>query len=86
MSPSTKSKECKRDLGVRQSKKDHQWYFGMKAHIGVAEQSGLVLSVIGRWTASSTSTKRKCNCTVTKPMRSPTPVSGLQHVALKKYE
>jgi IS5 family transposase len=30
---------------MHQTKKGHQWYFGMKAHIGVDAQSGLVHTV-----------------------------------------
>ena len=41
-SPSTKNKAGKRDPAMTQSKKGNQWYFGMKAHIGVDAQSGLV--------------------------------------------
>src|SRR6185437_14494442 len=41
-SPSTKNKEGKRDPEMTQSKKGNQWYFGMKAHIGVDAKSGLV--------------------------------------------
>ena len=41
-SPSTKNKAQKRDPEMRQSKKGNQWYFGMKAHIGVDAESGLV--------------------------------------------
>ena len=41
-SPSTKNKEQKRDPEMSQSKKGNQWYFGMKAHIGVDAKSGLV--------------------------------------------
>ena len=44
---STKNKEGKRDPERHQSKKGKQWYFGMKAHIGVDAQSGLVHTVIG---------------------------------------
>jgi transposase, IS5 family len=32
---------------MHQSKKGNQWYFGMKAHIGVDAHSGLVHTVIG---------------------------------------
>ena len=45
--PSTKNKEGKRDPDMHQSKKGKQWHFGMKAHIGVDAQSGLVHTVIG---------------------------------------
>ena len=41
-SPSTKNEAQKRDPEMRHSKKGNQWYFGMKAHIGVDAQSGLV--------------------------------------------
>ncbi len=41
-SPSTKNKAGKRDPEMTQSKKANQWYFGMKAHVGVDAQSGLV--------------------------------------------
>ena len=39
---STKNKEGKRDPEMHQAKKGNQWHFGMKAHIGVDEYSGLV--------------------------------------------
>ena len=32
---------------MHQTKKGNQWYFGMKAHIGVDADSGLVHSVVG---------------------------------------
>ena len=41
-SPSTKNREGKRDPEMRSSKKGNQWYFGMKAHVGVDAKSGLV--------------------------------------------
>jgi len=41
-SPSTKNKTGKRDKEMSQSRKGNQWYFGMKAHIGVDAKSGLV--------------------------------------------
>ena len=41
-SPSTKNKEQRRDPEMTSSKKGNQWYFGMKAHIGVDAESGLV--------------------------------------------
>ncbi|WP_304951656.1 IS5 family transposase [Sulfitobacter sp.] len=44
-SPSTKNKEQERDPEMSQSKKGNQWYFGMKAHIGVDAKSGLVHTV-----------------------------------------
>ena len=44
---STKNAEGKRDPEMKQAKKGNQWYFGMKAHIGVDAHSGLVHSVVG---------------------------------------
>ena len=41
-SPSTKNKQQKRDPAMSSSKKGNQWYFGMKAHVGVDAESGLV--------------------------------------------
>ena len=41
-SPSTKNKLGKRDPEMSQTKKGNQWYFGLKAHIGVDAKSGLV--------------------------------------------
>lgn len=42
---STKNKEGKRDPEMHQTKKGNEWFFGMKAHIGVDAQSGLVHSM-----------------------------------------
>ena len=44
-SPSSKNKSGKRDPEMSQTKKGNQWYFGMKAHIGVDAKSGLVHTV-----------------------------------------
>jgi transposase, IS5 family len=44
---STKNKTSERDPEMHQTKKGNQWHFGMKAHIGVDAESGLVHSVIG---------------------------------------
>jgi IS5 family transposase len=44
---STKNKSGERDPEMKQSQKGQQWYFGMKAHIGVDAESGLVHSVRG---------------------------------------
>lgn len=42
---STKNKDKQRDPEMSSTKKGNQWYFGMKAHIGVDTKSGLVHSV-----------------------------------------
>lgn len=39
---STKNAKGEHDPDMHQTKKGNQWYFGMKAHIGVDSQSGLV--------------------------------------------
>ncbi len=44
---STKNASGERDPEMRQTRKGNQWYFGMKAHIGVDAYSGLVHSVVG---------------------------------------
>ncbi|HMN20920.1 MAG TPA: IS5 family transposase [Ottowia sp.] len=44
---STKNKQGQRDPEMHQSRKGQQWYFGMKAHIGVDAASGLVHTVRG---------------------------------------
>lgn len=44
---STKNASGERDPEMKQSKKGQQWYFGMKAHIGVDAESGLVHTVRG---------------------------------------
>lgn len=43
---STKNAEGERDPEMKQTKKGNNWYFGMKAHIGVDAASGLVHSVV----------------------------------------
>src|SRR4051794_21027886 len=45
--PSTKNKQKARDLEMHQTRKGNQWYFGMKAHIGVDVASGRVHTVKG---------------------------------------
>ena len=42
---STKNRAKKRDPEMRQTKKGNQWYFGMKAHIGVDARTKLIHSV-----------------------------------------
>ncbi len=44
---STRNARGERDPEMRQTKKGNQWHFGMKAHIGVDAESGLVHTVIG---------------------------------------
>ena len=44
---STKNSSGERDPEMHQTKKGNQWHFGMKAHIGVDADSGLVHTVVG---------------------------------------
>jgi IS5 family transposase len=44
---STKNAGGERDPEMHQTRKGKQWYFGMKAHIGVDAASGLVHTVVG---------------------------------------
>lgn len=45
--PSVKNEAKARDPEMHQTKKGNQWYFGMKAHLGVDAESGLVHTVVG---------------------------------------
>ena len=44
---STKNAQGERDPEMHQTRKGNQWHFGMKAHIGVDADSGLVHTVVG---------------------------------------
>src|SRR5579875_3561351 len=50
---STKNEKKERDPEMHQTRKGNQWYFGMKAHIGVDSKEGIVHSVCS--TAASVS-------------------------------
>jgi IS5 family transposase len=43
---STKNQDHARDPEMHQTKKGNQWYFGLKAHIGVDKESGLVHTLV----------------------------------------
>lgn len=43
---STKNKDQQRDPDMHQTKKGNQWYFGMKAHVGVDHRTKLIHSVV----------------------------------------
>ena len=45
--PSTKNKARARDPEMHQTRKGNAWHFGMKAHVGVDLDSGLVHTVVG---------------------------------------
>ena len=42
---STKNGACERDPQMRQTKKGNEWHFGMKVHIGVDSETGVVHSM-----------------------------------------
>jgi IS5 family transposase len=42
---STKNKKKERDPEMHQTRKGNQWYFGMKVHIGVDKDTGLIHSI-----------------------------------------
>jgi IS5 family transposase len=43
---STKNREQKRDPAMQQTRKGKQWYFGMKAHVGVDSKTKMIHSVV----------------------------------------
>src|SRR6266496_1706620 len=43
---STKNREEKRDPEMHQTKKGNQWYFGMKAHVGVDSKTKMIHTVV----------------------------------------
>ena len=45
--PSTKNKDKTRDPEMHQAKKDNEWHFGMKMHVGVDVISGLTHTAVG---------------------------------------
>ena len=53
---STKNAKQERDPEMHQAKKGNQWYFGMKAHVGVDSKEGIVHSAVA--TAANTSDAR----------------------------
>ena len=66
---STKNREQKRDPEMHQTKKGNQWYFGMKAHVGVDSKTKLVHSVVA--TAANVADARCCrSCCTGKRRRS----------------
>lgn len=44
---STKNQKGERDPEMHQTRKGNQWYFGMKAHIAVDAEHGMVHSLVG---------------------------------------
>jgi transposase, IS5 family len=44
--PSTKNREQQRDPEMHQTKKGNQWYFGMKAHVGVDSKTKIIHTAV----------------------------------------
>lgn len=61
----------KRDPEMHQTKKGNQYYFGMKAHIGVDDESGLVHSVVGTAATVADVTQSTNCCTATRTSSAP---------------
>lgn len=59
--PSTKNETRSRDPEMTQTKKGNTWYFGMKLHVGVDRDSGLIHSV-------QTTTAKEADCTQIEPL------------------
>ena len=72
---STKNQDGKRDPEMHQTKKGNQYYFGMKAHIGVDDESGLVHSVVGTAATVADVTQSTSCCTATRTSSAPMPAT-----------
>lgn len=66
---STKNKDGERDPEMHQTKKGNQYFFGMKAHIGADDESGLVHLVHGT-AANRAMSPKSPNCSTGKKTRS----------------
>lgn len=65
----------KRDPKMHQTKKGNQYYFGMKAHIGVDDESGLVHSVVGTAATVADVIQSTSCCTATRTSSAPMPAT-----------
>ena len=64
---STKNRKEKRDPEMHQTKKGNQWYFGMKAHVGVDSKTKIIHSAAV--TAAMWPTRRCCRSCCTARRR-----------------
>ena len=81
---STKNSSGERAPEMHQTKKGNQWHFGMKAHIGVDADSGLVHTVVGTATKVNDVTQAHARCTERKPMSLPTRATRAWASAMKR--
>ena len=72
---STKNADGQRDPEMKPTRKGNNWYFGMKAHIGVDARSGLVHTVVGTAANVNDLTWPGRCCTARKKWRSATPAT-----------
>jgi len=63
---STKNREQKRDPEMHQTRKGKQWYFGMKAHVGVDSKSKLIHAVVATPATWPIRTCCRICCTATR--------------------
>ena len=59
---STKNRAGERDPEMHQTKKGNQWHFGMKAHIGVDSETGIVHSMTHDGGQQLTTSRRRTTC------------------------
>jgi len=64
---STKNEAGQRDPEMHQTRKGNQWYFGMKAHVGVDAESGLVHTMVG--TAANVADVTQAHPHLGRPLR-----------------
>ena len=55
---STKNRQQQRDPEMHQTKKGNQWYFGMKAHVGVDSKTKIIHTAVA--TAANVADRRCC--------------------------
>jgi hypothetical protein len=61
---STKNEKGERDPEMHQTKKGNQWYFGMKVHIGVDKDTGLIsFTARRRWSMPTPATRASRSAT-----------------------
>ncbi|GKS77325.1 IS5 family transposase [Acidovorax sp. SUPP950] len=79
---STKNSSGERDPEMKQSRKGQQWYFGMKCHIGVDADSGLVHTARGTSGAVNDVTRPTVWCAQATGMSMPMPATKARATAL----
>ena len=83
---STKNSRGERDPEMHQTKKGNQWHFGMKPHIGVDADSGLVHSVIGTAANVNDVTQATVCCTARRQWCLPMRATRVPRKGLRRQE